>query len=229
MTPAIGSRYVAAPLSTAGGCFAVLAATRIGGAYTAVLMVLSMALTPAVLLLAPRPDWGAMGVCRSRSRPALGLGVGLVLISYAVGVIASFAAFARTEDNWLTWIPRLAEQLVPGPVAVRTAAMLVVLGIVVPVAEELCYRGFLFDAVGRRFGPRAAVVVTSCAWTVVHLGDYGLNPYHPMVIVSSFGSIFLMGLALGITRLLTGSVAACVIAQGVANVALFSGLLALPG
>jgi hypothetical protein len=49
------------------------------------------------------------------------------------------------------------------------------------------------------------------------LGNYGLRPYNPFVIVGVLLSVFLMGLALGACRLITGSVQGSAIAQGTAN------------
>jgi membrane protease YdiL (CAAX protease family) len=206
-------------------CYLALAGVRVAGAFSVPVMVLSMAAMPAVLLLAPRADWSCPGALRDRPWWTAGAGVGVVLACYAAAVAASFAAFGSTDDNWLTGIPRLFAQLVPGPTALRVAAMLVCLGVVVPLVEEVCYRGVFFAAAGRRFGAAGAVLVTSALWAAVHLGDYGLNPYHPAVVASSQVSVFVMGLGLGVCRVATGSVSACVVAQGTANLALVGFLL----
>jgi membrane protease YdiL (CAAX protease family) len=220
-------RYAVAPVRTAAGAYAVLAAVRVGGAYSVALMVASIALTPLVVLAVPRSGWPGLGLCRSRSRSASAWGVTVVVASYAAAVTASYGAFGGGEDNWLTWLPRLFVTLVPGSVPLRVLTGLLCLGVLVPLVEEICYRGLLFDAVRQRLGPMAAVVATSVLWSVVHLGDYGLNPYHPRVIVGCLLSVLVMGLGLGVCRLLTGSVLACAVAQGAGNVLLYAMLLAI--
>ncbi|MEV8514217.1 CPBP family intramembrane glutamic endopeptidase [Dactylosporangium sp. NPDC051484] len=232
MTTLLGrarTRYEVAPATVALAVYLVLAAVRISGAYNIPVMVLSMALTPLALLAVPRQLWVSVGICPSRTTPRLVAGTVIVVASYAVTVVASVAAFGDGQDDWLTWIPKLFGNLVPGPVPVRAAAMLLCLTLLVPLVEEVCYRGVLFDAAERRLGPFGAVVATAALWAAVHLGDYGLNPFFPSVIAGSLTSVFVMGLGLGICRLLTGSVLACVIAQGVGNLALYGWLLAQYG
>jgi membrane protease YdiL (CAAX protease family) len=193
---------------------------RIAGAYSIPLLVLSIASMPAVLLAAPRAAWSCPRALRDRPRWTMVVAVGAVLAGYAVTAVASYTALGSTGDNWLTGIPRLFQELVPGSAALRWLAMVGCLGLAVPLVEEVCYRGVFFTATWQRFGPTGAVLVTSALWAVVHLGDYGLNPYHPVVVVGSQLSVFVMGLGLGICRLVTGSVLACVIAQALANLTL---------
>jgi membrane protease YdiL (CAAX protease family) len=219
------SRYETAPVTTAAVAYLVLATVRISGAYSIPLMVLSIALTPIVIFAVPRDAWFDMGMRRSHSHRMLGVAVVVVLASYAASVVASFTAFGSGDDNWLSWIPKLFAQLVPHPVALRVVVMLACLVVLVPLVEEVCYRGVLFDASAQRVGPVGAVVVTSLLWASVHLGDYGLNPYNPKVIIGSLFSVLVMGFGLGICRLLTGSVVACIIGQGTANLALCGTLL----
>jgi membrane protease YdiL (CAAX protease family) len=223
------NRYAIAPLLFVAWAYVVLTTVRISGAYSSTLMVASIALTPLVLLAVPRAEWAQVGICRSRTRPALLLGVVTVLASYAATVTASYGAFGNEEDNWLTWMPRLFVTLMPGSEPLQVLTGMICLGILVPVVEEICYRGVLFEAVQQRFGPMSAVVLTSLMWSLVHLGDYGLNPYHPRVIVGCLLSVLVMGLGLGICRQVTGSVLACIIAQGTGNVLLYAGLLAWGG
>jgi hypothetical protein len=214
------SRWELAPVVAAFLWFLGLATVRIAGAWSTVLMVLSMVSMAVIVLVAPRRAW-------SGDRPAtrVGAALGVVLGAYAVTVAASFAVFGSGTDNWLTAIPRLFEQLVPGSVALRVLAMVVCLGLLVPLLEEVCFRGAFFTAARQRIGPTGAVLATSALWAVVHLGDYGLNPYNLEVVAGSQLSVFVMGLGLGVCRLLTGSVAVCVVAQGTANLALYGCLL----
>jgi membrane protease YdiL (CAAX protease family) len=217
--------YEAAPVATAAVGVAALASVRVAGAWSAALMTLSMVVTPLVLLAVPRRRWRRIGLVRPGPAAAVAAGLAVVAGAYAASVAGSFAAFGRGVDNWLTWVPRLFAELVPGPTPLRVAVALLSLGVVVPVLEEVCYRGVLFDAARRRVGPVGAVVTTAAVWAGVHLGDYGLNPLTPGAVAGSQLSVFAMGLALGYCRLRTGSVAACVVAQGAANLALYGALL----
>lgn len=69
--------------------------------------------------------------------------------------------------------------------------------IAAPLAEELFFRGFLFEGIRyTRLGATGAVVITSLLWAVIHL-QYG--PYE-------IGTVFIVGLILGAARLATGSI-----------------------
>lgn len=58
------------------------------------------------------------------------------------------------------------------------------MGLLVPAAEEAFYRGVLHDALSRRLGDLLAVVLTSAGWSLVHLGEYGLDPLDGKVIAT---------------------------------------------
>ncbi len=69
--------------------------------------------------------------------------------------------------------------------------------IAAPLAEELFFRGFLFEGIRyARLGATGAVVITSMLWAVIHL-QYG--PYE-------ISTVFILGLILGVARLATGSI-----------------------
>lgn len=69
--------------------------------------------------------------------------------------------------------------------------------IAAPLAEELFFRGFLFEGLRyTRLGTIGTVVITSLLWAVIHL-QYG--PYE-------ITTVFILGLLLGVARLVTGSI-----------------------
>jgi membrane protease YdiL (CAAX protease family) len=216
---ALHAGYERRPLVMASAIFALLAGVRLAGAFDSTVMVASMALTPLVLLAAPRSTWRRIGLTRVGLRHCLP-GIAVTVVVYTQAAIACQVAFGADRENWIWWIPVLFTELAPGAPWLGGVVMVVSMGVVVPVAEEVCYRGVLYEAVARRTGGTAAVLVTSAGWTIVHLGDYGLNPVSGPVLAGMLPSVFLMGLALGICRLRTGSVAACIAAQGAANVLL---------
>jgi membrane protease YdiL (CAAX protease family) len=208
-----------APLATALVAYAVLAAVRIAGAFEIPFTVLSIALTPCVLAAVPRRLWPEIGLKRPQGWPLV-LGVSVVVAVYADVIACNWAAFGSTAGNWTTGIPKLFRDLVPGMDVLAAVVMVLAMGVLVPLVEEVCYRGVLFAAVQRHLGVVPAVVLTSAGWAMVHLGNYGLNPLNGEVVLGVLPSVFCMGLALGFCRAVTGSAIASAIAQGTANLLL---------
>ena len=217
---AIRLRYQTSPLATCAVMFAILAVVRIAGAFSVPLVVVSVVLTPLVVAAVPPSMRRDVGLRKLSSARGLVSTVALVVLVYAATAAACAVAFGGGDDNWITWIPRVFEELTPGAPVATAIAMLICLGILVPVAEEVCYRGVLQHTLQRRFGPAAAVILTAAAWAFVHMGDYGLKPLNSLVLAGMLPSVFLMGVALGVCRLVTGSVVGSIIAQGVANLLL---------
>lgn len=221
--------YLAAPLATAAVAYAVLATVRIAGAFQLGLAVLAIALTPCVLAVVPRRSWSRIGLVRPMDRAQLVRGCLAVIAVYALVAFGNVAVFGTGADNWMTGVTAPFEALFPGNPALWVPAMIVAMGVVIPLFEEVCYRGVLLTAVQGRYGPRLAVAVTSAGWALVHIGNYGLRPYNPLVIVGAVLSVFLMGLALGACRLITGSVQGSAIAQGSANLLMVTWVWAIAG
>lgn len=216
--------YVWSPIKTVIWMFVLLAAVRLAGAFTYPLMVAALLGTPLVLLAAPRVTWADIGLRRIRSGTDLLGGVGLVIAAYAVTVGACVALFGTGPDNWASGIAEFFRLGVaagsPTEPIIDTVALIAALGLAIPLAEEVCYRGVLFAALLPRWGRWPTVLATSAAWSVVHLGDYGLNPVDMSVLAGVLPSVFLMGIALGWCRLWTRSVVGSAVAQGCANLML---------
>lgn len=82
------------------------------------------------------------------------------------------------------------------PMIVNVLRVLAV-GILGPIAEELIFRGLLYDRLSRRrIGPTVAIVLLAAVWAAIHIG------YPPGVIAV----LFVDGLLLGFARRQTGSV-----------------------
>jgi membrane protease YdiL (CAAX protease family) len=217
--PSLAHLHVCAaerPIATASVAFTALAVVRIAGAYHPVLVVASMALTPLVVLLTPRERWKDVGLCRASPRRVIA-GIALTLAVYAGIALACRFAVGRGSDNWIAWLPRPFNGTLPGQRWADGLALVVCLGLVVPLFEEICYRGVLHDLLRSQLSTGATVVTTAAGWAAVHLGNYGLHPMNIRVILSVVPSVFLMGLALGACRLRTNSVVASAAAQGSAN------------
>ena len=86
---------------------------------------------------------------------------------------------------------------------------LLILALVVgaPVGEELIFRGFLFRGLAESIGVVATIIVTSLAWAIIHTqyDIYGI------------GTIFLVGILLGIIRHMTGSTTLTIFLHAVMN------------
>ena len=78
----------------------------------------------------------------------------------------------------------------------------VVAGIVVPVLEEIVYRGLLWSALEKRgMREQAVLVVTSLIFAAIHLEP------------ARFPILFVLGIALGYGRIRTGRIGSCVAAH----------------
>lgn len=101
----------------------------------------------------------------------------------------------------------------------REAWVLSIFGVTLaPLMEEMFFRGFLYPVLTRRLGAVAAVLLTSFFFALIHAQQLG-KQWAPVLI------IFLVGLALTITRAVTKSVSASVLLHmaynGTLNVLLF--------
>jgi len=216
-----------APGLLALATFGLLAVVRIAGAWSEVAMPAAIALTPAAVLLLPRSEREPAGLHLDVGARQVAEGVAVVLGSYVVVVAGCLWVFgSASPHDWLGAIRPLFESMAPfdpgsaGHRVVALALAVVCMGVLVPAAEEVFFRGVLHRAASRRWGPLAAVLLTASGWALVHLGDYGLRPFDAAEIAGMLPSVALMGLALGWCRVRTGSALACVVAQGAANLAL---------
>jgi membrane protease YdiL (CAAX protease family) len=97
----------------------------------------------------------------------------------------------------------------------KEAWLLSIFGVTVaPFMEEMFFRGFMYPALARRVGVVVAVVVTSLCFGLIHADQLG-RAWGPVLV------IFLVGLALTITRVVTQSVAAGALMHAGYNATLF--------
>lgn len=84
----------------------------------------------------------------------------------------------------------------------RQAYLLAIFGITfAPLLEELFFRGFLYPVLARRLGVVTAVALTALSFGLIHAPQLG-RAWGPVLV------IFLVGVALTVTRAVTKSVAA---------------------
>jgi len=79
-----------------------------------------------------------------------------------------------------------------------------------PMMEEFFFRGFLYPVLARRLGAVAAVILTSIGFCLIHVEQLG-HAWAPVLV------IFLVGLALTITRAVTKSVSASLLIHAAYN------------
>ena len=113
---------------------------------------------------------------------------------------------------------------------IQIVIMACLTGLVVAFIEETALRGVMHSAIARESGPVAAIVLVSLVYAATHFfaktrippdqvgPGSGLDMLsglldsfaNPLGILDAFLCLFLVGVLLGITRHLTGSVAACI-------------------
>jgi membrane protease YdiL (CAAX protease family) len=77
--------------------------------------------------------------------------------------------------------------------------------IIAAFSEELLFRGFLQVSLEKKGDPNRAVILSSIAWTIIHM-----NPYWAI-------QIFIMGVIIGFLAWRTNSVIPCIIVHGMNN------------
>ncbi|HXZ26914.1 MAG TPA: CPBP family intramembrane glutamic endopeptidase [Terriglobales bacterium] len=87
--------------------------------------------------------------------------------------------------------------------------------LVAPLVEELFYRGFLYPVLARPLGTFGAVVLTSIPFALMHASQLA-SAWAPLLM------LFLVSVALTLTRAKTGSVAASVLVHMAYNFTLFT-------
>jgi membrane protease YdiL (CAAX protease family) len=128
-------------------------------------------------------------------------------VYWCVALLAVLVAF----DLVNTWLGR---PIVPDVMiqTYRTASLVPLLWVAViigaPLAEEIFFRGFIFRGVEHsRLGPTGAILLTAAAWAIVHLQYDWFD----------MGSIFVLGLLLGVVRARTGSIVPGLVMHAITN------------
>jgi membrane protease YdiL (CAAX protease family) len=140
--------------------------------------------------------------CRLRKGPPVKRYLGLTSIAPRamlrwLGIVILFAVIS----DCLTRL--LGRPLVPDFMADAYATAYcaplfwIAIAVAAPLLEEVFFRGFLFEGFQySKLGPIGAVLLTSIAWTVLHV-QYG---------VYELSTIFALGIVFGVARLQTGSI-----------------------
>lgn len=152
-------------------------------------------------------DW------RLRFKPidvAIGIvvgGVGVVLATLAATGVEALIDLENPEEAQNTDILTNAE----GTPWLWAILVIVIVG--APISEELLFRGLVLRAFENRWGPTAAIVCSTIAFTLVHFTGAGFE-----ATIVLFTSIGLIGAILGIVTWRTDRLAPAIIAHIVFNV-----------
>ena len=131
--------------------------------------------------------------------PGRRLAVNALMIGAALAVVSDIG-----EIVFHRWIPDslpITEYFKDRPSALLLAAFGI---LVAPLMEEMLFRGFLYPALARWTGTFISIVVTASAFTLLHGAQLGYS-WAPLLL------IFIVGVALTVTRVVTRSVATGVI------------------
>jgi membrane protease YdiL (CAAX protease family) len=133
------------------------------------------------------------------NRPGRRLAINALLAGAALAVVSDIG-----EVVFHRWIPDslpITEYFKDRPSALLLASFAI---LVAPFMEELLFRGFLYPALARWTGPFISIVATASAFALLHGAQLGYS-WAPLLL------IFIVGVALTVTRVVTRSVATGVI------------------
>lgn len=138
-----------------------------------------------------------LGINRPRLGPLFLSLLAIAAVVLMMGFLYEHYGLDTNEDSMVNAIRHAPSKLL----------ILIAVVIAAPLFEETLFRGFLYRGFSSSIGPIAAVVVTSAIFGVIHM-QYSL-----------FGmlQVFLLGLALGITRWVTGSTTIAMCQHGLVN------------
>ncbi len=124
-----------------------------------------------------------------------------------VGALGLLLALLTVINHWVHQPPNAIMLDIFRTATVAPLLWLVIV-VVVPIYEELVFRGFLVQGLSRsRIGPWGAVIAASAGWTAIH-SQYG---------IFECSELFVLGLILGWLRVRTGSIWPAVIVHAVNN------------
>jgi hypothetical protein len=133
-----------------------------------------------------------------------GLGQNLTVFVLALGMGQAAATKYVSSEQQHSPIYRMMPQLHAG---VEITLLALIVGIVVPVGEEIFFRGLVLGALRRALHRHTAVVVSALFFAAAHLQAVELLP------------ILILGLVLGYLYEITGSLVPGMIAHGLNNLA----------
>ena len=177
--------------------------------------------------LGPAADWGWS------FKPAdLGIGLGTAMIGlFAAGAAGALVAFlVDLEDDAAAENTALVSDLEGSP---WLWGIVVVVVIGAPFSEEVLFRGLILRAVAKRWGTVAGVIGSLLTFVPIHFADGGLFVDGQFAISDGqwvlWASIASLGLVLAIATVMTGRLAAAIVAHAIINAVGVAGALGVWG
>lgn len=161
--------------------------------------------------LGPAADWGW-----AFQRVDLGIGLGTTMIAlFAAGAVgATTAALVGLEDDAAAENTALVADLEGSP-WLWGVLFLVIIG--APFAEEILFRGLILRAVAKRLGAVAGVIASLLTFVPIHFADGGIITDGTPAVTDGqivlWATIGALGLVLAIVTVVTGRLAAAIIAH----------------
>ena len=204
----------------------VLWANRTGSYQYVSLIFLSMWAAPFILL--SREGRRAIGMQPSRHyrRLIIATAAGMIYCALLFGL--AYLAYGFTESNWLYYISGTYSNLPAEMDAnIRLTFFLIFAGIGMtfsPIGEELFYRGLVHENFRFSFGQRAASLLDSLAFSLVHLAHFGLiytgGSWKFLIVPALYwvAGLFALCLLFSWLRRYTGSILGAILAHAGFNV-----------
>ncbi|WP_336249677.1 CPBP family intramembrane glutamic endopeptidase [Stomatohabitans albus] len=133
-------------------------------------------------------------------------GVGATLISIATGVVLSSVFQLSPEDS-----ANLNSAIWPSDISpLQAIGAGLAIGIVVPIAEEMIFRGIILNALSRKVNTWVALVISALLFTVPHLPNFLLIDIEPAAMLSGIIQILILGLVIGFWMIKTNRLGASI-------------------
>ena len=134
-----------------------------------VLLELLYLIPVMVLVWQYRPGWSAFGFRRFKAEH-LGIGCGLLIGSYALIIVHNFILIALGVEIQADTIVNAFGQL-------DTPVWFILTGVVAaPLVEEVVFRGYIFAGFRKKYGWKAALLISSIGFALMHLQPAALIP-----------------------------------------------------
>lgn len=144
----------------------------------------------------------------------------LVTLAGAMFVAVSAVAFSWDSIHLAVFGSPMKEQFVAGLLRVSKPMdvfwTLLFVAVFVPYVEEVCFRGFFYDALDARWGGTVAVVVSAVFFGLAHVEL--VDPFSKVPLITAFG------LCLGLLRQRSGDLRLGIALHGVNNAVAFLAL-----
>jgi len=123
-----------------------------------------------------RPRPGHFGLRRTAFWPAVGWAALTMFAFYAVSFVWSIAIGIEESDD-------LAVDLGAGDSTLNLVVVAVLVALIAPVAEEFFFRGYMFGALGARWGLVPALVAVGIVFGLIHAGGTAIEFLLPLAVL----------------------------------------------